>query len=157
MLQQQKTIFCFLCLFPALILGGCAAGCAAGWTQGLTVPNKCFKFVKDFQPYLSAMRICQSFHDNATLLVIHSAFENSEYSTDSQANYNSYWIGLNCISNPYKYTWIDGSPITYSDWQIGNPSNLPNWYCAYLNTYSTNWWTWDCTVGQMYACQYYWY
>lgn len=106
---------------------------------------------------MTALKTCKSFHDNATLLVIESAFENAEYAQDPNANYNSYWIGLNCISDPYHYSWIDGSPVNFLDWDIGNPSNLYNWYCAYINTFSTKWVTWDCTVGQMYACQYYLY
>ena len=106
---------------------------------------------------MTALKACRSFHENATLLVIESAFENAEYVQDNNAQKNNYWIGYNCISDPYNYTWIDGSPSTFTDWEVGNPNNIYNWYCTYLNTYLSNWWTWDCTVGQMYACQYYLY
>src|SRR5690606_38866370 len=101
-----------------------APSCDSTWTQGGIVPNKCYKFVKDPQPYMTALKACQSFHENATLLVIQSAFENAEYVQDSNANKNNYWIGYNCISDPYNYTWIDGSPVGYTDWEVGNPNNI---------------------------------
>ena len=36
----------------------------------------------------------------------------------------SFYIGLKRISNErYGFEWIDGSPLTYSDWYPGDPNN----------------------------------
>jgi hypothetical protein len=33
------------------------------------------------------------------------------------------WIGLNDAGHPFNFLWTSGAPVTYTDWQSGQPDN----------------------------------
>uniref|UniRef100_A0A914CEU5 C-type lectin domain-containing protein n=1 Tax=Acrobeloides nanus TaxID=290746 RepID=A0A914CEU5_9BILA len=52
--------------------------CPIGWYRESTNSNKCIKFVTEIQPWFGAKFDCSTLGNNATLISIEQAFENSE-------------------------------------------------------------------------------
>ncbi|XP_075131890.1 C-type lectin domain family 17, member A-like [Leptodactylus fuscus] len=59
-----------------------------------------------------------------------------------------YWIGLRRAKEPEKWIWLDGSPLSYSNWNKGEPNNLPNEDCC-ESTYG-NWNDLPCSATMKY-------
>jgi len=52
-------------------------------------------------------------------------------------------IGLTSQNDQCEYRWLDGEPLTFTNWGIGQPSNDPcEWRFVYHNGYSNDWRTW---------------
>jgi C-type mannose receptor len=40
------------------------------------------------------------------------------------------WIGFNDITTETVFVWTDGSPVTYTNWNIGEPNNASGENCT---------------------------
>jgi len=76
----------------------------------------------------------------AHLTSINSAAENSQVTNLLLASgIDSAWIGLERVGpSPDSFAWIDGSPLVYTNWQIGQPDN-PNDNGVILNSNQGTW------------------
>ncbi len=64
-------------------------------------------------------------NNNANLLVVNSAAENS-FVANAVASIGSniwYWIGLNDETTEGIFAWMNGQPLTYTNWSPGEPNN----------------------------------
>ena len=74
--------------------------------------------------YLSAQNKCKQ--DGAALPVPKSMEEN-EYFGKLGRNRNTHiWLGINDIANEGEFVDNDGLPITFENWNTGQPSNSRN-------------------------------
>ncbi|XP_039270051.2 macrophage mannose receptor 1-like [Styela clava] len=103
--------------------------CSEGWikTDNLV---ECYQ-LNEFAD-LSGRATWQQAYDhctsqNADLVSIHSSVEEVEIAKLVQDygvnSYTDFWIGLNSISNNAGYSWSDGSPVSYTNWRAGEPSD----------------------------------
>ena len=50
-----------------------------------------------------------------------------------------YYIGLTDEGHPGTYTWLDGSPMTYTNWAAGQPADVANWRTHVVSTTGSQW------------------
>ncbi|RWS11092.1 hypothetical protein B4U79_17560 [Dinothrombium tinctorium] len=110
--------------------------------------NKCFFFDDSQQVSLrQAYEHCKS--KNASLVSIHSERENNFIESFTQRNIG-YWIGL--IAEDYKFSWIDGSSLNYTNWSMGRPS-LMSATCTAAIMEEGFWYDVGCSSHMSFMCQ----
>jgi len=116
--------------------------CPEGWV--MTVCGKCFgSDDKGKDTYKGALQKCKS--RGGTLAQPKSkADQDLLVSLCSNNNCPDTWIGLNDIADEGIFLWIDGTPLAYSNWDIGEPNNVEDEDCVHIwgfseqNTWNDN-------------------
>lgn len=63
------------------------------------------------------------------------------------------WIGIR--GSPGEFQYSDGTPLTFSDWDNGQPTNWkPNKNCAIANKNNNRWKNIDCAQKFRFICEY---
>lgn len=53
---------------------------------------------------------------------------------------HSFWIGLHYDTDTNNYVWVDGSPMNYTNWEIGQPNYADKrMRCGYMNSIKKKW------------------
>jgi hypothetical protein len=96
--------------------------CRNGWTKYKT---KCFKVFKEEVYYSKAKQICAE--NNATTISIQSLEENefvANLTKKSAPKAVFLWIGAKRTSSGLReFVWENGDPFSYSNWDIGEPTD----------------------------------
>ena len=67
------------------------------------------------------------------LVSINSAEENEAVRSLKAANgADNVWIGFNDIASEGSFVWTDGSPVTYTNWNSGEPNNIGDEDCTHM-------------------------
>ncbi|ELT93099.1 hypothetical protein CAPTEDRAFT_117025, partial [Capitella teleta] len=66
-----------------------------------------------------------------------------------------FWIGGNEINQSSGWTWSDGSPFSFLDWDVGKPDNSvdPEWCIETLKVRNSQWNDQDCSKQLPSICQ----
>ncbi|RMC04928.1 hypothetical protein DUI87_18104 [Hirundo rustica rustica] len=113
----KKKNFTFV---PSGDLG--AVTCPDGWVPYI---DHCYKIFRDSKGWEGALTSCQK--DGSHLASIQSLEEHSFMV--SQLGYkptDKLWIGLNDRKVQMYFEWSDGTPVTYTKWDLGEPSTTNN-------------------------------
>jgi hypothetical protein len=52
--------------------------------------------------------------------------------------FDRFWIGLSTLSTNSGFVWSDGSPVSYTNWNAGEPNNfLGQENCVEMNAYNS--------------------
>lgn len=95
----------------------------------LRYQNSCFKLVTEPKSWLAAQQSCVSI--NSTLASIHNSEENDIVHQFAVANKAGVWIGLsNLYTSDLSFEWVDGSEVSFTDWQPGEPSYVYQIYTS---------------------------
>ncbi|KAK2905721.1 CD209 antigen-like protein C [Channa argus] len=101
--------------------------CPAGWTQ---FSGSCYILSSRSDSWTNGRSDCQN--KRADLVIINSAEEQKFLSGFSNVNT---WIGLSDRDEEGKWKWVDGTPLTLTYWNQGEPNNRaaePGEDCAQL-------------------------
>jgi len=60
------------------------------------------------------------------------------------------WLGGTDVQQEGKWLWTDGSPVSFTDWYPGRPTNRTDWNC--IGAYSG--WAWQWFDGDYYTKYY---
>uniref|UniRef100_A0A286Y3L4 C-type lectin domain-containing protein n=1 Tax=Cavia porcellus TaxID=10141 RepID=A0A286Y3L4_CAVPO len=90
--------------------------CPAQW---VSFQQKCYYFGESPKRWLQARYACEDLHGR--LVSIHSQ-EEQDFLT-KRANKEKAWIGLRDLDIEGEFTWMDGKPLDYTNWQPGEPNN----------------------------------
>ena len=95
----------------------------------------------------------------ASLVVVDSEEEKSHIGTIWSAFKlgfdSSYWIGLNKLTENGRWLWVDGTPVDYTAWDSGQPSNNPDETCVATSLASRNaWYGYPCDTEIMFLCEF---
>uniref|UniRef100_A0A914CME4 C-type lectin domain-containing protein n=1 Tax=Acrobeloides nanus TaxID=290746 RepID=A0A914CME4_9BILA len=94
--------------------------CPYPWVQSTVNPKKCYRFINEGQFQVFASYNCNQLWVNSTLVSLGSAFENSELSSlaskYTQPCFNNYHIGLIDLNANGVWTWRDGNPSSFRNW-----------------------------------------
>ena len=93
-------------------------------TDEIYFENACYYFLKDDDEPVSQERAhnkkCRS--RNATLASIHTIYEHFFIATETSVVEGTlYWTGLYYNDTSGAFTWLDGSPVTFTKWGMYEP------------------------------------
>ena len=91
--------------------------------------------------YLSAQNICKE--DGAALPVPKSMEENKYFGSIGRNHSKHIWLGINDIANEGEFVDNDGVPITFQNWNTGQPSNSHNEDAVELQSVQTDDFKWN--------------
>ncbi|CAH1775812.1 unnamed protein product [Owenia fusiformis] len=96
--------------------------CPSGWKE---YGNYCYEFnsyiINDQKTWTDAVDNCR--HKNADLVSIWSQDEQTfVFENLPRTQENDFWIGLEANIDQ-GYTWTDGSPVLFTNWNDGEPNN----------------------------------
>ncbi|XP_070610644.1 C-type lectin lectoxin-Phi1-like [Erythrolamprus reginae] len=151
---MRRFIFMSLGLLVlAFSLSGIGANqsCPSGWFSHNV---SCYKFFSNWTTWGEAQRICMEEQEGAQLASIKDLEESVKLSDELSKTRNIFdvWIGLRFSKTKGIWLWNDGSQVTHTRWEEGEPSKKE---CAVLITRSRylNWRTDTCRSWNMIVCK----
>ena len=98
--------------------------------------------------YNDAIKQCES--DGAFLVIPRSRAEN-DYIGDLIPN-EDVWIGINDIDQEGVFVAVDGSDITYTNWNSGEPNNWDNEDAVHIHSDQNTWNDQNVHEGARFVC-----
>ncbi|KAG0695880.1 Macrophage mannose receptor 1 [Chionoecetes opilio] len=101
---------------------------------------------------------CQQQNSKANLINIHSEEENRFFMDQLKQSSQSCWVGLQY--DGANWTWADGTPMEYDNWNYGEPNNLEAELCAEMIDYPNGepngkWNNLHCGESRAFGCEVY--
>ncbi|KAK2919152.1 CD209 antigen-like protein E [Channa argus] len=135
-------------------LNGCTSSqtCPADWRE---IKSRCYFLSRESKTWEESRKYCQS--RGADLVVINSEQEQRDLYRLDGDSVLLFWIGLSDTDGTYK--WVDGSPLTRSFWESGQPNdggpdNKEDCVEMYhLRPQLANWNDADCGKQQRWMCE----
>ena len=88
----------------------------------LLIGSKCYRVVSSSANYLQAILGCVSL--GASLATVSSQAEQDAVFALTGAS--GAWIGLTDFLNEGTFSWVDESPLTFTNWRVNQPNNGNN-------------------------------
>ncbi|NXO00783.1 MRC1 protein, partial [Rhinopomastus cyanomelas] len=125
-------------LSPAPPVQTPAATCAEGWDRS-SQRDSCFKFYmregNEKKSWFEAEEFCREIGGN--LVTINSREDQLllwQLALDKGLLTQAFWIGLFLLNPDEGFAWIDGSPVTYENWDEDEPNNNEGLeHCVMIN------------------------
>uniref|UniRef100_H3A293 Lymphocyte antigen 75 n=1 Tax=Latimeria chalumnae TaxID=7897 RepID=H3A293_LATCH len=98
-----------------------------------------------------AKRYCQKLDPYSSILTIMDADENAfitKHITEEKAITGKVWLGISQDSKSNIVHWLDGSDLTYSNWENGTPRMIAGDDCAVIMSTKGTWATVSCQQSQ---------
>ncbi|XP_075172279.1 macrophage mannose receptor 1-like [Anomaloglossus baeobatrachus] len=128
-----------------------AISCPSSWTP---YNGHCYYFVSDTKIWKDAMLSCR--REESDLASVHNLEEASAIASQFEFGDAEYvWLGLNDLKTQLFFEWSDGSPVTFTTWQRGEPSNFNGEQedCVALSTKDGKWTDKMCIYRYPYICK----
>lgn len=106
--------------------------------------GKVFHHVNTIKSWYSAQEYCRSHYTD--LATIENAMENDMIFNDTQRLY--FWIGLSRVP----WTWSNRSPVSFTNWQTGQPDNQDSAQFCAAEMSDHNWTDEDCSTRMVFIC-----
>ncbi|XP_003803470.1 low affinity immunoglobulin epsilon Fc receptor [Otolemur garnettii] len=116
MLERLKEEVARLRIELKLSQGTTCKMCPKMWVY---FQQKCYYFGEGAKKWLHAQYACEAM--GGRLVSIHSR-EEQDFLI-KRADWKGSWIGLQDLDREGQFTWMDGSPVSYSNWYPGEPNN----------------------------------
>jgi hypothetical protein len=114
--------------------------------------NSGFWFCTGGATWATAEAFCVSIGSH--LASVYDSTENTTIATLA-ASYASgaWWIGFNDVSSEGSWVWSDGSSVTYTHWNSGEPNDSGGEDCADTNSGTSGGWNdLNCSTSQAFVC-----
>eukprot|EP01038_Epipyxis_sp_PR26KG_P013072 gene13072-17521_t len=101
----------------------------------------CYMYVSTLKSWGAAQSNCKSY--SANLATVSSSIENTilkSYGSDLWIGFNTKYYTGTSSTHSDQFVWVDGSSITYSNWDSGEPDNLGKYsivdeeFCSKMNS-----------------------
>ncbi|KAM3929231.1 macrophage mannose receptor 1-like [Leptodactylus fuscus] len=125
--------------------------CPSSW---IPYNGHCYYLDRDARTWEEAMLSCR--REEGDLASLHNIEEASAITSQLTFGDAEYvWLGLNDLKTQLYFEWSDGSPVTYTTWQRGEPSHLNNRQedCVALSTKDGQWSDQICEKKFPYICK----
>ncbi|XP_030827447.1 LOW QUALITY PROTEIN: macrophage mannose receptor 1-like [Camarhynchus parvulus] len=115
-----------------------AAACAEGWDRASRA-DSCLKFFvregNQKKSWFEAEEFCREIGGN--LVTINTREDQIllwQLASDKGLNTQAFWIGLFLLNPDEGFSWIDGSPVIYENWEEDEPNNYKELeHCVMFN------------------------
>uniref|UniRef100_A0A914WYD5 Uncharacterized protein n=1 Tax=Plectus sambesii TaxID=2011161 RepID=A0A914WYD5_9BILA len=134
-----------------------SALCPAGWQLSVVDTTKCYLLVTNKATWFDAEQYCRQTTSHLTSVT--TAFETSNLNSLVQNNpavgpLDQIWIGASGINQDEKFVWTDGTPMSYTNWRIGEPYLL--FSCVSSTAGNTGKWSTEkCQTKNAFICEHY--
>ncbi|XP_042223021.1 macrophage mannose receptor 1-like [Homarus americanus] len=118
--------------------------CAEGWEQS---NDHCYFFSTDEQTWSSAASVCSA---NDAKLASIVTWAEQDFIFDHQRSES--WVGLNDRLNEGTYVWSDGSKLTITNWNNGEPSGTGE-NCVQIKADTGKWNDNSCDQKLTFSCK----
>ncbi|BFZ06471.1 hypothetical protein BsWGS_09509 [Bradybaena similaris] len=139
---------------PTKLPGDVVFGCPTGWNS---FRGSCYKaaYSSTGVDWGTANATCSSSLVQGALVAIVDNDENDFITAMLPSSYskNSIWIGL---EDPLEntFTWVDGTPVQYTNWDRHEPFNLASEDCVKMSASNGKWQVTSCdSLLQVYICK----
>ncbi|XP_060731115.1 lactose-binding lectin l-2-like isoform X2 [Tachysurus vachellii] len=106
------------------VKGAISKNCPTGWTS---YSGRCYLYNAAKLDWVSAETFCQKF--DAHLVSIHSENQYQQIKAlirRHDPTENPTYIGLSDCQKPNQFFWSDGTKLTFTKWNPGEPNNVNN-------------------------------
>uniref|UniRef100_A0A914XFQ5 Uncharacterized protein n=1 Tax=Plectus sambesii TaxID=2011161 RepID=A0A914XFQ5_9BILA len=145
----------------SLLSSSFALQCPTNWTQSDVYHDKCYWIVTERKNWFDAQQVCTDNVPGSYLTSINSAFENGNIDADVVDTPGSIfcdqmWIGGDDYEESGSYTWTDGKPFSYTNWDSAGQPDL-TYKCVSTQAKTTKKWrteqcgTLNCFICEVYA------
>jgi len=132
-------------------VGGKCVHSQSGWSA---YGGHCYKYFEDPKNWTSARNDCIA--QGGDLASTANAAEN-DFIHSITPNDRFPWIGFNDIASENSWQWSDGSAVTYTYWNSGEPNNSGDEDCTHIHHYSGSadkkWNDGNCGSALPYICE----
>lgn len=128
--------------------GLCACPVAHPPGEPLRPYQFCIERTKSWE---GARHHCQA--DGYDLVIVDDGAEDAYLKGEASSRGGAWWIGLSDLGDEGTFSWFDGSPLVYSGFKQGEPSNsgLFGEHCAWLD--GAGWNDAECQNGERFICE----
>ncbi|XP_070570789.1 perlucin-like protein [Ptychodera flava] len=140
-----------IALISCMMFSSCFAGtCQSGWIKFKT--SCYFGYPFAMYTYAEAQTTCEGMRAN--LAVIDDAEENLFLKQYTQNIYHI-WIGLSDVDVEGSWEWEDGSKVSYTNWNTGEPNDAGGIEdCAHFwSSLDGKWNDYPCTTRMGFVCE----
>uniref|UniRef100_A0AC34F631 C-type lectin domain-containing protein n=1 Tax=Panagrolaimus sp. ES5 TaxID=591445 RepID=A0AC34F631_9BILA len=129
-----------------------AASCPKGYIASFSNPPKCFHLELQRQNWIVASETCKGI--GGSLTAIHDMYDNVFINGEAANLFTDgdFWIGANNLITPGTWSWIDGTPFDFKDWDKGEPQNITEYNCGAVRTQSGLWFSDNCYNNKSFVC-----
>ncbi|XP_057177788.1 CD209 antigen-like protein C [Triplophysa rosa] len=106
-----------------------------------------YYFSSKKKSWTESRRYCEE--KGADLIIINNKEEQDFVKTISDSE--NHWIGLSDSDEEGRWTWVDGSTLTYSSWRYHEPDGQRRENCAV--SYTSVWYDYSCDSGYKWICE----
>ena len=139
------------------------SNCQDGWT---VYRNKCFRYFDSPKTWINSELYCQNLGGHLAIIgdeseeqVVRSLITH-DHDHDLDDDSRSWvWIGLHDQNQEDVFVWVDGSPISYENWNPRQPDNVYNGYhnatenCVLIDDHKEGWNDYPCMHLDSYLCE----
>ncbi|XP_077993136.1 lymphocyte antigen 75-like [Glandiceps talaboti] len=111
--------------------------------------ESCYKVSSTYQTHSIAEAQCKA--DGAILANIMNVYEQAYLDLLMYEENTPLWIGLAYNQEKGEYKWLNGAPVWYTNWAVGEPSGSPNDGC--VKATMDGWDDTDCNAFVRYVCK----
>ncbi|RUS72717.1 hypothetical protein EGW08_019515 [Elysia chlorotica] len=126
----------------------CAKSCPGEWTKN-PANNFCYKLFPEKSEFVEAEAACAKIPGG--LLTTAADEEELAFVSALRGSAGHIWIGLTDILVQGTYRWVDGTELTYKNWQRGEPNNRHE-RCVMMYT-NTRWNDARCETKLPFVCK----
>ncbi|XP_078392786.1 C-type lectin domain family 17, member A-like [Cetorhinus maximus] len=130
------------------VLRNCSESlCPSGWKVH---NHHCYRLSTKSKEWYSAKLQCES--QTSHLIVINTEQEQNFIEKSIENNPRDYWIGLTDRESEGNWKWVDGTPVSFTRWEQGEPNNgSGNENCAIIRI--NGWNDVSCTDRLSFICE----
>uniref|UniRef100_A0A663E7H7 C-type lectin domain-containing protein n=1 Tax=Aquila chrysaetos chrysaetos TaxID=223781 RepID=A0A663E7H7_AQUCH len=122
--------------------------CPAGWQQ---FAKTCYFFSSTTKPWLAAKDFCTNF--NSHLAIVNTEQEN-KFLANHIMDHRVFWLGLTDMHTEGNWKWVDGSILSLSFWNSGEPNNVGHQGEDCATIYSSGHWNdATCSNAEPWVCE----
>uniref|UniRef100_A0A663E8B5 C-type lectin domain-containing protein n=1 Tax=Aquila chrysaetos chrysaetos TaxID=223781 RepID=A0A663E8B5_AQUCH len=115
--------------------------CPAGWQQ---FAKTCYFFSSTTKPWLAAKDFCTNFNSHLAI----------KFLANHIMDHRVFWLGLTDMHTEGNWKWVDGSILSLSFWNSGEPNNVGHQGEDCATIYSSGHWNdATCSNAEPWVCE----
>ncbi|KAE9547536.1 hypothetical protein FO519_009254 [Halicephalobus sp. NKZ332] len=103
--------------------------------------------------FITADKYCQTYGGH--LASVHNGFDNIFLVDQAKKSFSGaemFAVGGNNLQDHKNWTWIDGTPVDFTDWGTYEPANADTQNCLHIDVVKAQWHSADCFVAVPFVC-----